>query len=297
VSDRDLPAGGTPAGGHGDDDTEMAATRFLPDDVIEAIVHDQPVDPVHGPLVAFARSVRSLGDGPAPRPSSELAALLEHGLDAGIVSPNGDDAATAEVAADPPRSAAATAAALAGKAAGFGIVAKVALGTALAAAGVGAAGAAGVLPSAASEAVRHAIESVSPIEFDDHDDAPGSDDPAPASSGSSESPGTSGGATESDEPTIADDTTGAEHRPDPGAVDEPPGQSGETGLTRADETPAAPHAPDETPAATTPAATAPSTIPPQGPPAGTGQGGAPESVPSTVPTASGDHADGHASGT
>ena len=277
----------------------MAATRFLPDDVIEAIVHDQPVDPVHGPLVAFARTVRSLGDGPAPRPSSELAALLEHGLDPGTVSPNGDDgddAATVEVVADPPRSAAATAAALAGKAAGFGIVAKVALGTALAAAGVGAAGAAGLLPSAANDAVRHAIESVSPIEFDDHDDAPGSDDPAPASPGSSESPGTSGGAAERGEPTIADDATGAEHRPDPGAVDEPPGQSGETGLTRANQTPAAPHAPDSTPAATTPAATAPSTIPPQGPPAGTGQGGAPESVPSTVPARE-DHADGHASGT
>jgi len=260
----------------------MAATRFLPDDVIEAIVHDQPVDPAHGSLVAFARSVRSLGDGPAPRASNELAALLEHGLDPDVVSPNGSTPAKAAV--------------LAGKVAGLGVVAKVALGTALAAAGVGAAGAAGVLPSTANEAVRHAIESVSPIEFDDHDDAPASDDPAPGSTGSSESPGTSGGAAEGDEPTIADDTTGADHRPDPAAVDEPPGQSGETGLTRANETPAAPHAPDSTPAATTPAATAPSTIPPKGPPADTGQGGAPESAPSTVP-ARGSRADGHASGT
>ena len=103
-----------------------------------------------------------------------------------------------------------------------------------------------------------------------------------------------------EEPTIADDTTGADHRPDPGAVDEPPGQSGDTGLTRADETPAAPHAPDSTPAATTPAATAPGTIPPTGPPDQAdqdGQGGAPESAPSTVPAPRGDRADGHASGT
>ena len=38
-------------------------------------------------------------------------------------------------------------------------------------------------------------------------------------------------------------------------------QSGDTGLTRANETPAEPHAPD-----TTPAATAPSTVPTHGPP-------------------------------
>jgi hypothetical protein len=268
----------------------MAATRFLRDDVIEAIVHDRPVDPVYASLVAFARSVRALGDGPAPRASEELVALLEHGLGATIVSPNGADAWMA----DPSRSVPATVAGVAGRVAGLGVVAKVALGTAVAAAGVGAAGAAGVLPAAAGEAVRHAIEAVSPIDFGGHDDDPGATDPAPGSTG------TSGDTTGSDEPTIADDTTGADHRPDPGAVDEPPGQSGDTGLTRADETPAAPHAPDSTPAATTPAATAPGTIPPTGPPDQAdqdGQGGAPESAPSTVPAPRGDRADGHASGT
>ncbi len=46
---------------------------------------------------------------------------------------------------------------------------------------------------------------------------------------------------------IADDAPGAARRSGPGVDGEAPGQSGETGLTRANQTPAAPHAPDVPP--------------------------------------------------
>ena len=59
---------------------------------------------------------------------------------------------------------------LTGKVAGLGLVAKLGLGTSLAAAGVAGAGAAGVMPTAANNAVRGAIEVVSPLEFGPHAD-------------------------------------------------------------------------------------------------------------------------------
>jgi hypothetical protein len=250
----------------------MSATPLFSDDLIEAVVADRPLGPAHASLVTFARSVRALGEGPAPRPSAELAALLEHGLDT-----------AAEATGVPEGPTAARAAGWAARVAGLGIVAKVALGSSLAAAGVGAAGAAGVLPAPANDTVRHAIESVTPVEFDDG--GAGSDRPAPSSTAPA---GDEGDGTD---PTVGNDATGADHPSGGSAVEEPPGQSGETGLTQANETPAAPHAPDSTPAVTSPGATAPSTIPTQGPPDQPGQGGASGSVPSTVPAARGDHAD------
>jgi hypothetical protein len=259
----------------------MDATRLLPDDVIEAIVLGEPVGPAHGSLAAFARVVRDVGDGPVPRASDELAELLAHGLDPSA-------SVSAPTPADPPRSAPGPAprrlTAVAARVAGLGIVAKVALGSSLAAAGVGAAGAAGVLPAAANETVRDVIESVSPLEFVDRGGGGGA-------TTTSTPPGTG-----RDEPTVDDDVTGADHRPGSGVVDESPGRSGETGPARADETPAASHGPDSTPAATTPAATAPSTVPSLGPPDEPGQGQAPGSDPSTVPAARENRAEGHVPG-
>lgn len=295
-------AGGTPERGPGDHEADMSATGFLSDDVIEAIVHDRPVDPSWATLAAFTRQVRALGDGPAPRPSSELAALLgrttaaDAGTDVDLVSTarlpvvamvdrpgpateptdvagahrsNGSSAPTGPTQPTGSLERPGTVGA------GRRRIAKVVLGVAVATAGVAGAGAVGILPAAANDAVRSAIEAVTPVHFADRSDAPtnagdhGSDAPTSDDHGS-------GGTT-----TIDDGATGADHRPDPSAAGEPPGQSGDTGLTRANETPAEPHAPD-----TTPTATAPSTVPASGPPDTTGHG-APESVPSTVPVRGG----------
>jgi hypothetical protein len=266
----------------------MRATRFLPDDVVDAIVRDQPVDPTYAPLVVFARQVRAVGAGPAPRPSPQLAALLE-----GRTTPDlgTDDAAHLLMATGhgdaSGRPGRGRAAGLTARVAGLGLVAKIGLGASIAAASVTGAGAAGVLPAAANDTVRHAIEAVSPVEFTDRGDDPSSRaDHEPIESPSSRDPD---GQEADDGPAIADDEPEADHRPDPAAVDEPPGQSGETGLTRANETPGASHAPDAPPS-TTPGATSPSTTP--GHPDDPGQGHSPASVPSTVP-AHGDQADAH----
>jgi hypothetical protein len=274
----------------------MRAPRIIPGDVIEAIVQDQPVDPIYAPVVAFARHVRAVGDGPAPRPSNELAALLE-----GRTKPDlgSADALDRLAAAGPGEGSGRNhrrtgqrlttrATGVTTKVAGLGLVAKIGLGTSLAAASVAGAGAAGVLPAAANDTVRDAIEAVSPVHlFDASDEPTSSDDRDPSDrTGTSESDGDEAG----DGPAIADDAPGADHRPDPAVDDEPPGQSGDTGLTRANETPAAPHAPD-----TTPAATAPSTIPAHGPPADPGPADPAQSASSTVPT-DGGRADDHIPG-
>jgi len=60
----------------GDDDDGMKATRYLHDDVIEAIIQGAPVHDMHAPLVSFADRVRALGDEPVPAASPTLAAVL-----------------------------------------------------------------------------------------------------------------------------------------------------------------------------------------------------------------------------
>lgn len=170
------------------------------------------------------------------------------------------------------------AAAKTGRLAGLGLAAKLAVGGSLAAASVVGAGAAGMLPASATEAVRGAIETVTPVQFSHSDD-----DHSPTSSFgrrvSADATGESDGVKGVDGPTIASEAPGAANRPDSAAPDEPPGQSGVTGLARANETPAAPHAPD----------TAPSTVPDQATSGdhSSDQGGAPASVPSTIPTRGG----------
>jgi hypothetical protein len=149
------------------------------------------------------------------------------------------------------------------------------------------AGAAGVLPDSANDTVRHAIEAVSPVDFG----RASTDEHGPAKTGSP-SPDTTavpGGSTSGS--TIADGASSADHRPDSSAVDVPPGQSDDTGLTRANETPAAPHAPDTTP--TTAPDPTPSSTTPSGPPDDPGHANPSGSAPSTVPAAYGDRAGDH----
>jgi hypothetical protein len=303
-------SGGTPEWRPGDHETDMSAIGFLPDDVIEAIVDDHPVDPSWAAVTTFVAQLRASGDGPAPRPSRELAALLagSTALDGALadtapllvvtrpVDPdsravltrldgaprsnarNGSIKRTTPTRPSRPIDLTGTREGPALRVAGRRRVAKVALGVSLAAAVAGA-GTVDILPAAANDAVRSAIEAVTPVRFSDPGEHPkGPDDREPASPGSTSTDDDGSG----ERPTIADEATGSDHRPDPAAVDEPPGLSGDTGLTRAYETPAEPHAPGTTPAATTP-----STVPITDPPDEPGQGQPPGSVPSTVPTPQG----------
>ena len=168
---------------------------------------------------------------------------------------------------------------LTGKVASLGLVAKLGLGASLAAAAAAGAGAAGVLPAAATHAVRGAIEGVTPVEFDSN----GNDEDNFGDRVSADATGESDGEHGVDGQQISDEAPGAANRPD-----EAPGQSGETGLTRANQTPAAEHAPDSPGAAS---ADAGDTGDPDGDgePGTTGEGGRPETVPSTVPDPADEH--------
>ena len=127
---------------------------------------------------------------------------------------------------------------LGGKVASLGLVAKLGLGTSLAAAGVVGAGVVGVLPAAANNAVRGAVEVVSPMQFDSND-SNGADTPNFGDRVSADATGESDGVNGVDGQQISDEAPGAAHRPDSGPAEEAPGQSGETGLTQANQTPAA----------------------------------------------------------
>jgi hypothetical protein len=209
-------------------DTSQIHRRWdLDDATVEAIIYGRPIAAEHEPLAAFARQVRSAAvDLPGPAPSDELARILR-----------GDDVVTTKGR----RSVQSRRGAALGKVAGLGLAAKIALGTGVAAASVASAGAAGVLPSAADHAVRNAIEAVTPVHFHD-----GSDEPEhPDNFGdrvSRDATGASDGTKGVDGQKIAEEAPGSEHRPDHRANGDGSGQPDSTGLTRANETPAAPHA-------------------------------------------------------
>jgi hypothetical protein len=213
----------------------MKVIHYIHDEVVEAVIRGDAVPRAQAPLASFAHEVRALGDEPVPAPSGELAALLAGHTSRVAVGPGGQLGRNDMPAIHKPAS-------LVAKVAGLGVIAKLGLGASLAAASVAGAGAAGVLPSAADHAVRIAIEAVTPVDLD----PPAHEHPANFGSRvSADATGESDGVHGVDGPTIAGDAPGAANRPDPPVADEPPGQSGETGLTRANQTPAAPHAPDE----------------------------------------------------
>jgi hypothetical protein len=266
---------------HGDDFADMKATLHIHDDVVDAMVQGQSVPGEYALLVAFAEQVRRLEDAPAPVPSPELADLLAgHGAErvsgraADLVvvgSPGGRRERKRMPGTE-------SVAGLGGKVASLGLVAKLGLGTSLAAAGVAAAGWAGVHPAAANDAVRGAVVVVPPVEFDSND----SDTTNFGDRVSADATGDSDGENGVDGQQISEEAPGAANRPDSGSADEPPGQSGETGLTRANMTPAAEHAPD---APSDAAGTAGESGDPDGDgvPGTASSGGRPDTVPSTVP--------------
>jgi hypothetical protein len=249
----------------GDHGPDMTTIWLADDDAIEAILRGDGVDSTLAPLAAFAQGVRDLGNEQVPVASAALAALFvpesppEHADElGGKRKMNGSGAATAF-----------------GKVAGLSLLAKIGLGTSVAAASVASAGAAGVLPGPATDAVRGAIEVVSPVEFDDSDPAAPDHPDNFGDRVSDDATGESDGTKGVDGQEIRDEAPGADNRGTHGnAPAEPPGQSGVTGQDRAAQTPAADHGPDDPGANATPSSTVPDcgpdhTLPPQ---AGSGSG-------------------------
>jgi hypothetical protein len=241
-------------------DTSQIRRRWgLDDETVEAIVHGRPVDARFGPLVAFAQHVGvAVAEVSGPSPTEELAAILRGDVEISRERDGMDVGRFAGIAA---------------KVATLGAVAKIGLGTSLAAASVTGAGVVGVLPDPANDAVRGAIETVSPVDFGDGTEAEHPDNFGDDVSG--DAAGDSDGENGVDGQQISEEAPGADHRPDPaGTSDEGSGQPDSTGLDRADETPAEPNAP----------APSPSTVP--------GDGGQPEVIPSTTPSLP-DQSQGH----
>jgi hypothetical protein len=199
---------------------------LLDDATIDALVTGEPVDARLGDLAAFSREARALGDGPAPRPSPALAALIARG------GPAAEWTTPTEPVSRPRRRRATSVAA---SLAGLGALAKVALGATVGVAGVAAAGAAGVLPGPADRQVRDVIEATTPIDFREPGDDPSPAQDRPATTPSqgdtgtvptSETPGHTGGRGEApDEPGQRrgrqDPATG---QGDPGRPEEPGSQ-------------------------------------------------------------------------
>ena len=190
----------------GDDDAMTRATLYAYDEIVEALIRGDDVPAVHAPLATFTREVRALGEEPVPAPSNELTALLE-GRPLGVVA----------------------------RVTGAKRLVRVGVGASLTAAGILGAGAVGLLPAAANNAVRGAIEVVTPVQFDDPQDHPANFGDRVSSDATGESDGVNG----VDGQEISDENPGAGQRNGGSSPDAPPGQTGVTGEDRAGQTPAA----------------------------------------------------------
>jgi hypothetical protein len=167
----------------------------------------------------------------------------------------------------------------------LGLAAKIGVGVTVATASVAGAGAAGVLPDQANERARDAIETLTPVEFDDPADNHSEDfgDPADnhgenfGSVVSSDATGESDGEPGVDGSEISSQAPGAAHRPvEPGQAPAQAGPPEGTGHAQATESPAAPDIPDDAGAPQAPPSTTPDPA-----------AGAPETPPSTVPEVGG----------
>lgn len=214
----------TTSGDHG---PEMSLTWLMDDETSEAILRGDEVDPRLERLTLFANQVRGLGDAPPPPASPALQELIASG--------GGEPCGALES----DRMFAARGTTTTRRIASLGFAAKVGLGTAAAALGMAGAAAAGVLPDQATDAVRGAVEAVTPVEFTE----PTTEHPTNFGDRvSSDANGTGDGERGVDGDTISDEAPGAARRP------ADPGQPAGTGLDRAGETPGASHVPDDAPA-------------------------------------------------
>jgi len=246
----------------GDYQDEMPRRHDLDDDTIEALFAGRmPAGEELGSLVGFVEETRSAARGPAPVPSPQLAAVFAEGLS----TDKRDLPATAasNVTGPAPQVAGLPKwrrrkMAIPQFLAGLGLAAKAALATGVAAASVTAAGAAGVLPEPAQNAVSGVVRAATPFEFPDKASDKADHGKRVSTDANDGTPGVDG-------QQVSDDAKqqGAD--------------ASQNGLDRANQTPAAGHAPTAVPAPVTPAtparpasAGAPSSSAPQGQPSSPG---------------------------
>lgn len=208
-------------------------------------------------LLPFVEELAEASSQPAPVVRPALAALLADGLPAAGAT-RVDEVAAAAVVAPAPAWAASPRKhrRLGAKLAGLGLAAKVGLGVAVAAASTTAAGAAGVLPGPAQHAVATVVGAATPFTF------PGSASPKAdfGAKVSTDATGASDGVHGVDGKAVSDAAKN-KHSGDNGVAAETTttgngvgANDGATGLDRANQTPAAGHAPESVPASTTPGA-------------------------------------------
>ena len=162
----------------GDHHYEMPGAAPFDDASVEAFLSGRPVDAGQlGPVAAFADDVRVAIDGPPPAPTVEMARLLTEG----IQTPTGASRAALAPARGTrdahlskrrkPMLISELLAGLLARLAGLGAASKAALGLGVAAASVTGAGAAGILPDPAQQAVAKVVSAATPFEFEDPDAA------------------------------------------------------------------------------------------------------------------------------
>jgi hypothetical protein len=161
---------------------------------VEALLAGRTNDAVTGDpaLAAFVDDVRTVADGPVPRPTAQLAALMAEGLS----TEQGDLPATVPQVSARPKwrkrrmSVAQLLAGLAAKLAGMGLAAKAALGLGAAAMMTTTAAAAGVLPDPVQHAVASVVNPVSPLNVPDGTGAVAADEDDPDTSTTTSTPST-----------------------------------------------------------------------------------------------------------
>ena len=265
----------------GDDVSDMPVTPLLDDATIDALIRGDDVHPRHRDLATFATMVRAAGERPPPAPSAALAAVLagDTGLRAAGDRPERDRPEGDRPEGDRPALTRRTG--TLAKAAGLGVAVKLMLGASAAAAGVLGAGAAGVLPDAADDRVRHALETVTPLDFPEADEGESDDGPAgdpspgPDARDAGDGPGTTDGGLDSGWPGQGADGPTAADQSDRGVAQNAPAGSPPDDGSLPDQ--AEERRPEVTPPSTIPAG-----------PSGAGNGG---QAPTTLPDESADDED------
>jgi hypothetical protein len=247
---------------HFDGDTDEMPVPPLDDRALEALLSGAP-QPQSGFdwLVPFVEDLGAAASGPAPATKPALAMLLAQGFS----TEKGDLPATAASNVTGPAPQAAglpkwrkkmliseLLAGLVTKLAGLGMAAKAGMGLTLAAASTTAAGAVGVLPAPAQHAVATVVEAATPFSFPDEANDKssfGATVSADASGASDGTPGVDGKAVSDAAKAKQDAEASTAVRTDANSGAGVGANTGATGLDRANQTPAAGHAPTSVPAA------------------------------------------------
>lgn len=269
----------------------------LDDRALEALLSGAPAQSGFDWLVPFVEDLERASQEPAPVVSPVLALLLKDGFPPAGAVPLATGPAPAAVPPAPSTQRAVVRPVLRGalgRVAGLGLLAKAGLGFGLVAASTTAAGAAGVLPGPAQQAVARVVGAATPFTFPDK----ASDKADQGRNVSSDATGASDGVAGVDGKAVSDavkTTPGNESSPagtaphgtappgtPPAGTAVGPSETRATGLDRANETPAAGHVPTSLPSRNGPPATPGKPAETPTPPAATN---VPPSV--TLPTAAG----------